>query len=212
MTEDRLAQIRPARERKGMTLGELSRATNIPMAHLRALEEGRLNALPSGPYVSGYLRIVAEALDMPAPDSRELTHPVRRAGMPLTVVRILAWGSVVSLLVAAWVKLSGGVVPPELAQALASRSDVHQRLEVMPRGPGTLTVYIQGGEAQRYEVEREQLKWYADNPIVVEGNSDIRVEADPVGSFEFRRDGQRIAIVDRETDMRQLVFLVEDHP
>lgn len=212
MTQERLALLRPAREKKGMTLGELSRATNIPMAHLRALEEGRLEALPDGPYVPGYLRIVGEVLEIPAPDSRELTHPVRRAGMPLTTVRILAWGSVMALLVAAWVNFSGGLVPSELADALAARNEVHQRLEVTPIGAGTLTVHIQGGEPHRYVVTEDHLRSYAGNPIVVEGNSDIRVEANPVGSFEFRRDGKRIAIVDRETDMRELVFLVEEHP
>ena len=212
MTLDRLAQLRPAREKKGMTLGELSRATNIPMAHLRALEEGRADALPSGPYVSGYLRTIAEVLEMPRPDSRELTHPVRRAGMPLVVVRALAWGSVLALLGAAWVNFNGGLVPGELADVLAARKQSHQRLEVKPKAPGKLTVHIQGGAPHSYVVLEEDLSSYAGHPIVVEGNSDIRVEADPVGAFEFRRDGQRIAIVDRETDMRQLVFLVEEHP
>ena len=128
MTQDRLAQLRPAREKKGMTLGELSRATNIPMAHLRALEDGRADTLPSGPYVSGYLRTIAEVLDMPPPDSRELTHPVRRAGMPLGVVRLLAWGSVLALLAAAWANLNGGLVPGDLANVLAARKEAHQRL------------------------------------------------------------------------------------
>jgi len=195
-----------------MTLGELARATNIPMGHLRALEEGREHDIPPGPYVAGYLRTIREALDLPPEGPRELTHPVKRAGMSLPMVRFLAWTSVVTLLVAAWINITSGWDPGRLVSALTVERDLHQRVEIWPTAPGTLTITLEGAAPHRMEVGEEDLEGYLREPLVVEGMADIIVEADPVGAFDFRRDGESITIVDRETDMRRLVFLVEDLP
>ncbi len=195
-----------------MTLAELSRATNIPMAHLRALEEGREHDIPPGPYVSGYLRTIREVLSLPLEGPRELTHPVKRAGISLPVVRFLAWASVIAMVAAAWLNLSKDWEPGHLASVLTVEDDPHQRVEIWPTGPGTLTITLEGTESHHIVIPTEEVEDYRSDPIVVEGMADVIVEANPVGSFDFRRDGESITIVDRETDKRRLVFLVEELP
>jgi transcriptional regulator with XRE-family HTH domain len=204
--------LRAARKAKGFTLAELSRATNIPMAHLRALEEGREHDIPPGPYVAGYLRTIREALGLPLEGPRELTHPVKRAGMSLPMVRFLAWTSVVAMVVAAWFNVSRNWEPGHLVSVLTVEDDLHQRVEIWPTGPGTLTIMLEGAEAHHIVIPPDEVADYQSEPIVVEGMADITVEANPVGAFDFRRDGESITIVDRETDTRRLVFLVEELP
>lgn len=55
-----------ARERLGLTLEEVERATRIRVHHLRALEAGDLEALPSPVQARGFLRNYAEFLGLDA--------------------------------------------------------------------------------------------------------------------------------------------------
>ena len=50
------------RERKGMTLEEISRVTRIGKAHLAALEAEEFSALPAPVFIKGFLRSYCEAL------------------------------------------------------------------------------------------------------------------------------------------------------
>ncbi len=60
---ERLGQ---ARERLGLTFEEAERSTRIRAHHLRALEEGRLDALPSPVHARGFLKNYAEFLGLDA--------------------------------------------------------------------------------------------------------------------------------------------------
>ena len=55
-----------ARERLGLTLDEAERATRIRAHHLAALEEGRLDSLPSPVHARGFLKNYAEFLGLDA--------------------------------------------------------------------------------------------------------------------------------------------------
>ena len=60
------ALLRDSRERRGMSLAELSRQTRIPEAMLEALESERLERLPPPTYLRGFIRAYARAVQVPA--------------------------------------------------------------------------------------------------------------------------------------------------
>ncbi len=109
------AALRAAREFRGLSLQDVADSTRIRRAYLAAIEEMRLDDLPSRPFTIGYVRAYAKALgldseaavtrfkaDDPAPEV-ELREPVgvrktsdRRLGLGLTagalvVGAIVAW-------------------------------------------------------------------------------------------------------------------------
>ena len=59
-------ELRAARQDKGLTLEELAETTRVRRAYLQALEEMRLEALPSRPFTIGYVRASAAALGLDA--------------------------------------------------------------------------------------------------------------------------------------------------
>lgn len=83
--------LRARREELRQTPDQVASATRIPVAHIVALEEGRYEDLPSGPYAAGYLRTLRdhyglsdEALEVPPPtpafpSPRASRSPRRRA-------------------------------------------------------------------------------------------------------------------------------------
>src|SRR5947208_12527088 len=55
-------QLRRARQHMGLSLPDVQAVTAIPLPCLAALEEGRLDELPSPVYARGYIRSYAEAV------------------------------------------------------------------------------------------------------------------------------------------------------
>ena len=60
------AALRATRQRTGRSLQDLSDTTRIKRAYLEALEEMRLEDLPSRPFTIGYVRAYARALGLDA--------------------------------------------------------------------------------------------------------------------------------------------------
>jgi cytoskeleton protein RodZ len=58
--------LKAVRESKGLTLEELADQTRVRRAYLQAIEEMRLEKLPSRPFTIGYIRAYAEALGLDA--------------------------------------------------------------------------------------------------------------------------------------------------
>lgn len=58
--------LKPARESAGRTLKEIADRTKIPIRHLRALENGRLQYWPRGLYVRAHARAYAQAAGLDA--------------------------------------------------------------------------------------------------------------------------------------------------
>jgi cytoskeleton protein RodZ len=56
--------LRMAREAKGLSLDELAERTRVRRSYLAAIEDMRLDALPSRPFTIGYIRAYAEALGL----------------------------------------------------------------------------------------------------------------------------------------------------
>ena len=72
------AVLRRARERRGLTLESISRATKIAVPTLRAIESRDVDNLPEGIYLRGFLRAYACEVGVdPESVVREYTGPVR---------------------------------------------------------------------------------------------------------------------------------------
>jgi cytoskeleton protein RodZ len=56
--------LRAARHDRGLTLDELAETTRVRRSYLEAIEEGRLEVLPSRPFTIGYIRAYAGALGL----------------------------------------------------------------------------------------------------------------------------------------------------
>src|SRR3954466_10923727 len=56
--------LRRARERRGLTLEQISNATKVPWRHLEAIERGDVTALPGGFYARAEIRAYAEAVQV----------------------------------------------------------------------------------------------------------------------------------------------------
>jgi cytoskeleton protein RodZ len=57
-------ELRAARQDKGLTLEELAETTRVRRAYLEAIEDMRLELLPSRPFTIGYIRAYAQALGL----------------------------------------------------------------------------------------------------------------------------------------------------
>ena len=67
-------QLRTAREAAALTIEEAAVVTHIPREHLAALESDNLAALPGPPFNAGFIRIYAEALQLPVQPLLELYY------------------------------------------------------------------------------------------------------------------------------------------
>lgn len=58
------AELRAAREARGLTLAQVAAETRIPQRHLQTIEEGNFAALPARTYAVGFSRTYAKLLDL----------------------------------------------------------------------------------------------------------------------------------------------------
>ena len=63
------AALREARERRGISLEELARATKIGVATLRALERNQVDHLPGGIFLRGFLKAYARQVELDPEDT-----------------------------------------------------------------------------------------------------------------------------------------------
>jgi cytoskeleton protein RodZ len=98
------AVLREARERRDLSLDQLSHATRITAEILRAIEDNRIERLPEGVFLRGFLRAYAHEVGLNAEETvtryldqfEPLPHAVERAtaGTGQTrVERMAVWGS-----------------------------------------------------------------------------------------------------------------------
>ena len=74
------AQLRTARETKGLSIGTLAQRTRVPARTLAAIERNDQSAHPPHPFGRGFVRNYAEEVDLdPDPDRSRLLRPVPRA-------------------------------------------------------------------------------------------------------------------------------------
>ena len=61
----RLRDLCALRQRKGISLEQIAQSTKIRLFYLQAIEEGKLEKLPSGIFTVSYLRQYARAIGCP---------------------------------------------------------------------------------------------------------------------------------------------------
>lgn len=193
------ATLRARRLALGRTLEQVSAATRIPVPHLEALEEDRLEDLPAGPYAGAYLRALRAELDLEGSSESEPEPAVAApSGAPLWAVRAIAATSVIGLVVViasfTWERLA-----PRLAPGTPVDTAPDQVLVVHPVRTTNLRVVADG--ETRHEGEAaggERLEFQAKDRIEVE----VRAIAD----VKLEWNGQEIVPQGRQDAGRRLVF------
>ncbi|MBW1876913.1 MAG: helix-turn-helix domain-containing protein [Deltaproteobacteria bacterium] len=196
------------RAERGLTLEQASKATRIPVAHLTAIEEGRFDDLPPGPYRRGQVRAYFAWLGLePGPevlDGASTSPPGAPTGFPLWTVRIAA-GAVcvvlVVLLVGQFVGRGGAqeeeVVPiadgPDQVVRLVARRTTH--LKVIVDGEVVLDRQVPGGEEIR-----------------VAGHERVEVHLEGADTTRVEYNGDLIVPQGRQDVPRRLVFIDDLEP
>ena len=70
------ARLRAAREAQGMSMADLAQRTRVTQRFLEAIEDDRLDLLPSSTYASGFARAMARAVGL---DQAEVGRDIRAA-------------------------------------------------------------------------------------------------------------------------------------
>jgi hypothetical protein len=194
------AVIRARREELGQTLEEVARATRIPLAHLEAVEEDRLDRLPTGPYASAYNRALCAHLGL-EPSSSEDSPPLPAAppqGAPLWMVRAMAMTSVVALALVlgslVWERVRASL------PALPLGARPGQELVVVARRPTRLTVRVDGAPAlDRAVKEGERLSF--------EGRDAIELDVRATSDVKLQWNGVTVVPQGRQDAPRTLRFV-----
>ena len=154
-----------AREAQGVPAAEMAGRLRLHPRQLEALEQERLDELPSAPFVRGYVRSYAKELKidpapllaalgtrLPAPATIGLNAPaglmmteVRRAGVERASRMMVIGGTLVALFTLAivgWIastRLKPAAVPPQVPQAAAPQEAPAAAAPVTDPGSGTAT-------------------------------------------------------------------------
>lgn len=166
-------RLRAAREERGRTIEELAAATRIPAGHIEALEDGRIEEIPAGPYAAAYVRALATELGIEVSRSEEPPpRAVPPGGAPLWVVRALAVSSLFALFVViaswAWERAQRVIDAPRVISATPDQELIvaarrSTRVKVLVDGAVALDGELSGGERHtfaakdRVEVEVAEL-------------------------------------------------------
>ncbi|MCK6506388.1 helix-turn-helix domain-containing protein, partial [Myxococcota bacterium] len=75
--------LRTERERRGLSLAQVAASCRIPQRYLEALESGRREDLPKGPFLDAYQRQYLAYLGLPA--DAELAPPPAAPSRPAPV-------------------------------------------------------------------------------------------------------------------------------
>lgn len=153
------AELRAAREARGLTLAQVAAETRIPQRHLQTIEEGNFAALPARTYAVGFSRTYAKLLDLDQEvvadtvraelDAQEPRQSSRPASFePGDPARVPSSGLVWVVVAALLLLLAGGYffmrtlfapaaeLPSLVAQEEAERAAAAERQRVAAPAPG----------------------------------------------------------------------------
>ena len=196
-----MSPLRQAREEQGLSLEELERQTRIPLVHLEAIEEDRLDDLPEGPYREGWLRAVHHHLGVPMPDNP--SEEVEAPGRQLWVVR----GITTALAVA----LAGLAVytwqltwQDDETDRVAVVAPPDQHVSIVAQRSTRLVVRVDGEVAFDDELPGGQKREFS-------GHDRVEVELEAADRAKVLYNGDRIVPQGRQDRPRTLVFHDDRH-
>jgi transcriptional regulator with XRE-family HTH domain len=204
-TAEQLHRLRALRVRAGLGLDEVADRTGLPVAHVEALEQARVDQLPAGPYLAAYYRLVlgvvggpAEVDEVPEPPA----DPPRASA--LWVPRAAAFVAVLGLLGAmAWQVRERGlggvqVVADALGPAAPRSHDLEVRLTA--RRDARLRVVADGEVALDGAVAPG-----ASHAFRARDRIEVYVPAAEAVAIEY--NGQPVVPQGRQGTPRKLVFV-----
>jgi cytoskeletal protein RodZ len=102
------------RQLRALSLEEVAKATRVPLEHLRALEEDRLDDLPGDAFAVGYIRNYARCIGLSADEAVLRYQEVRRnrpaPPMPARRKRPLGWIASLAVAVCVLAALAGALL------------------------------------------------------------------------------------------------------
>jgi cytoskeleton protein RodZ len=147
-------ELQDARQRLGLELSDIADRLRIRVAHLRAIEEGRIGDLPAGAYAVGFTRAYATALGLDANDltrrfraevadvnrKTELEFPVPLPERGIPAGAVVALGVILAIgAYVGWYRLSADAPPPsDAVPAVPERlAPLAERSAPIPSSPST---------------------------------------------------------------------------
>ena len=189
------------REALGIGREQIAADTRIPVEHVAAIEEGRLDALPAGPYADAWLRTLEGHLGLDSPPRSEVPVgvPGPSGGVPLWVVRAVAGVAMGTLVAAiAWRAFDSSGSPVDVEPVATDDRD--QELVVRALRTTRVRVVADG------ELVREGPMSGGDE-IVVQATERIELEVQAAGALRLDYNGERIVPQGRQEEERRLVFV-----
>lgn len=191
--------VRERREALGVSREDASAETRIPVAHLAALEEGRLQALPAGPYAEAWMRTLEAHFGLPVgPGGTSVATPPA-SGAPLWVVRVVA-GVAVGGLLAALVWRYGGDAARIATTPQPAADGVDQEVIVRALRNTSVTVIADGVVVREGELPGGE-------EIEVRAADRIELQVAATGALRLDYNGERIVPLGRQDEPRRLVFV-----
>jgi transcriptional regulator with XRE-family HTH domain len=223
-----LRDLRRERERRSLSLEEVSSQTRIPLRYLEALERGEPFALPAGPYGQSFRRQYEnflDTVDVPAPrpvapkaiprvDSHEELQPIEverttTGTIPrheeLPVARLLVTTFVLTVVILLSLKVGSALLDPSPPPSAGISAPLPiQTLNLRAHEPVKVELMADG-------VVKHSGSMTAGEQIKVEGRERIVVEASDLTALTISLDGELIEPLHNLTHPRRLVF-VQDPP
>lgn len=199
--------LRARRDELGLSLDEISVATRIPVAHLRAIELERPQDLPDGPYAAAYVRLLQEHLDLAMPKETiseaqvEDRAEAATAVVPLQAVRAVAALSAIAVValiaVQAWQRFVPErqvviVVPDQHVVVTAKRSG---RVRAVVDGVVVHDAVLPGG--------RE---------LTLDGHERVEVSVPSTSTFSVQWNGESMVPQGLQDHPRTLIFVDDVGP
>jgi hypothetical protein len=210
-TDEQLRRLKSLRLAASLTLDTVADRTGLPVAHVEALEDARVEDLPAGPYVGAYYRLVQGVVGG-GPDDVDptLPEPPREPWLPLWAVRSVAFSSIAALLgVFAWQVQSGGLAGAvDVAEDMVASRDAHgpdQVLALTARREGRFRIEVDGDVVFDGVLPPGETRTF-------EANAEIAVELSGAEDARLEYNGQPIVPQGRQGVPRRLVFIDDLSP
>lgn len=199
-----VVDLRSERQRRGLTLQDVSRQARIPERYLLALEEGDTTVLPPGPFLQGYRRQYLEYLGI---DEEDLVATEAAAKPELPFARLAGGAFLITLIVVLTLK-TGSLL---LERAAAPSPDpvaavvAPQVVKVRASEPTSLGIAIDGEPEQRVRVE-------AGETLELEGKRRVSIDAPDLTRVSLSYNGERVEPLGNLSEGRRLVFIASETP